>query len=284
MTNLPVETRKGLPNIRGLREVVAGLERERDGWLAAAAARPFDRDSRGDAERISQQIEELKTLDPARVARVDLKRNGRGETDVEIVKRPPKIRHVSQAPKKIKTITTRRDASGNLVADVFECDAKPEPQRPAPRQVVVKGEQGAPSPAPDPAGDGAKTSWMNEYDEILGGEGAATKIFDEAFKRANAVYSNIKEKVPAGALHAFVKGLYAENYVLLCVHAARRHALQERIAELEARAVEFCGAWEPDQTYRKGNMVQRKGGLWVALSVTTTEPPGPQWRLMVRGG
>jgi hypothetical protein len=62
--------------------------------------------------------------------------------------------------------------------------------------------------------------------------------------------------------------------------------LETRIAELEAKALlTFKGVWLAG-TYEAGSLVQRSGGLWLALRVTS-EPPGngsTSWKLVVKRG
>ena len=70
--------------------------------------------------------------------------------------------------------------------------------------------------------------------------------------------------------------------------AGRFEALEARIAALEAKppTVEYAGVFDEQKTYKCGQLVTRRGGLWLAQR-ETSQTPGmdPQsWRLVVKEG
>ena len=71
----------------------------------------------------------------------------------------------------------------------------------------------------------------------------------------------------------------------------RLAALEQRIAELEggqAKSLADCfrGPWLPETTYRRGELVQHRGSVWIALAADVAGKPGETdgWRLLVRAG
>lgn len=61
-------------------------------------------------------------------------------------------------------------------------------------------------------------------------------------------------------------------------------ALEARLAAVETKSLTFGGAWEPGVEYAKSTLVQRSNSLWIALAATSSAPPSPSWRLIVRPG
>lgn len=59
-----------------------------------------------------------------------------------------------------------------------------------------------------------------------------------------------------------------------------------RIAALEARPViEYDDIWQPDKSYRVGQLVTYRGSLWACRATTTTQPgTSKDWRLAVKRG
>ena len=57
-----------------------------------------------------------------------------------------------------------------------------------------------------------------------------------------------------------------------------------------ARGTRFLGDWDPDNTYRPGDLVRRGGQLWIALNLTTTDGSSldylddSAWELVIPGG
>jgi hypothetical protein len=61
-------------------------------------------------------------------------------------------------------------------------------------------------------------------------------------------------------------------------------ALEARIEKLEARGeLKYCGIWQQDHQYERGNFVTMNGGLWHAEMKTTSCPGSDStWRLAVK--
>ena len=62
--------------------------------------------------------------------------------------------------------------------------------------------------------------------------------------------------------------------------------LQSRIAELESRGeMKYCGIWEEQREYLRGNFVTTNGSLWHAEQPTRSRPGSDStWRLAVKRG
>lgn len=63
--------------------------------------------------------------------------------------------------------------------------------------------------------------------------------------------------------------------------------LRQRIAELEQRStMSYRGTWDPQVTYRRGDVVTHAGAAWHAAGETHADKPGigASWRLMVKAG
>ena len=63
--------------------------------------------------------------------------------------------------------------------------------------------------------------------------------------------------------------------------------LKERIAELEATGIKFVGTYQRAAEYKRGDVVNHEGGMWVAVCDTPTmEVPGHSvcWQLSVKSG
>jgi hypothetical protein len=70
--------------------------------------------------------------------------------------------------------------------------------------------------------------------------------------------------------------------------AKRLDQLSQRVAELEAGGLIYCGVWAADgSAYRKGTLVTHAGSAWIALrEVKPGEQPGTcdAWQLAVKRG
>jgi hypothetical protein len=61
--------------------------------------------------------------------------------------------------------------------------------------------------------------------------------------------------------------------------------LRERIAALEAKGIKFCGTYQRAAEYKRGDVTNHDGAMWVATcDVPPMEPPGksPHWQLSVK--
>jgi hypothetical protein len=61
--------------------------------------------------------------------------------------------------------------------------------------------------------------------------------------------------------------------------------LKERIAELEMTGIKFCGTYQRACEYKRGDVTNYEGGMWVATcAVPPQEPPGRSvcWQLSVK--
>lgn len=70
--------------------------------------------------------------------------------------------------------------------------------------------------------------------------------------------------------------------------AAKFAALTARVAEAEAKGIEYFGTWAPG-AYRKGSAVTWSGSLWIAEAATKSKPgegsmDSRAWRLAVKKG
>lgn len=73
----------------------------------------------------------------------------------------------------------------------------------------------------------------------------------------------------------------------------RDAALRELRAALEQQnELRYCGVWKADESYRKGNFVTHKGGLWHCnIAMVAGQQPGEEggegphvWTLAVKSG
>jgi hypothetical protein len=64
----------------------------------------------------------------------------------------------------------------------------------------------------------------------------------------------------------------------------RKALLEARVHDLEARGeIKYCGIWQPDQQYQRGNFVTLNGGMWHAEQRTTSRPgTDSTWKLAVK--
>jgi hypothetical protein len=62
--------------------------------------------------------------------------------------------------------------------------------------------------------------------------------------------------------------------------------LEQRIVELEAGSMKYCGVHQASIAYRKGNVVTYDGSAWCATRDVSVEKPGhgDGWQLMVKHG
>ena len=89
-------------------------------------------------------------------------------------------------------------------------------------------------------------------------------------------FSHFKGVGKLSAVPALVLSVY---FALL----QRTKQLRVRIEQLETKSLHFAGTWRP-QGYKAGSLVQRHGGLWLALNATSDTPPSANWRLVVKQG
>jgi hypothetical protein len=64
-------------------------------------------------------------------------------------------------------------------------------------------------------------------------------------------------------------------------------AIRRRLADIEAKGVEFCGVWQRACDYRRGSMVVDAGSLYAAVrDVKAGERPGASesWQLAAKSG
>jgi hypothetical protein len=64
------------------------------------------------------------------------------------------------------------------------------------------------------------------------------------------------------------------------------HALEQRVAELEASTLKYCGVYQPSASYQRGNVVTCDGSAFHATRSVSAERPGSTdaWQLMVKHG
>lgn len=64
--------------------------------------------------------------------------------------------------------------------------------------------------------------------------------------------------------------------------------LEDRIEQLEAGGIKYCGTWQRAQDYRRGDTCTHAGSLWVALKEAPSgREPGSDaafWQLAVKRG
>jgi hypothetical protein len=70
---------------------------------------------------------------------------------------------------------------------------------------------------------------------------------------------------------------------------SRIRALERRLKQVECRGISFHGAWEAGKTYRRGEVVVRRGSSFVALRDATDDPGvalqnPPTWALLAQRG
>jgi hypothetical protein len=89
----------------------------------------------------------------------------------------------------------------------------------------------------------------------------------------------------------FIRSIAADTRdhvkAVLAPRDERIAALEARIAALEERptGVKWAGVYEPGSNYSSGDLVTRRGGLWVALKHTALVPGASgAWRLVVKSG
>jgi len=68
----------------------------------------------------------------------------------------------------------------------------------------------------------------------------------------------------------------------------RLEAAEAKIVALDTKHIApvYEGVYEHDKTYRRGSLVTRNGGLWLAISETSSQPGSnpAAWRLVVKSG
>jgi hypothetical protein len=86
----------------------------------------------------------------------------------------------------------------------------------------------------------------------------------------------------ARAIAGFAKVVFAPFLTRLA-------AVEQKLVELDARALGgpfYAGTFQQGESYKRGALVTRNGGLWLALR-DTRETPGATpaaWRLVVKSG
>jgi hypothetical protein len=60
--------------------------------------------------------------------------------------------------------------------------------------------------------------------------------------------------------------------------------LEQRVAELEAGAMKYCGVYQPSASYQRGNVVTCDGSAFHATRNVSAERPGTTdaWQLMIK--
>lgn len=72
---------------------------------------------------------------------------------------------------------------------------------------------------------------------------------------------------------------------LIIAQSARLDALEAKLATLETRGLEYRGVHQRAESYRRGDAVTHKGGIWVAVRDDARDIPGQgdSWQLAVKG-
>jgi len=63
-------------------------------------------------------------------------------------------------------------------------------------------------------------------------------------------------------------------------------AVKDRLDELEAAPIRYCGVWQKSEDYKRGSVVTDGGSAWHAVKDTkSADRPGASdsWQLMVKG-
>ena len=72
---------------------------------------------------------------------------------------------------------------------------------------------------------------------------------------------------------------------MIAAHIEKRLApLEALIRELDGDAMRFADVYRSGKTYKRGQTVSFRGGLWLALGCTDTRPPSGDWKLVVKSG
>jgi hypothetical protein len=148
-----------------------------------------------------------------------------------------------------KSIVTRRDRDGNLVADVTEFE-----------KVVADNTASKTMPA----------GWKGK-----------SPIGDTM--RSALPPGALKEAVTRGEMIDFVGSLADHNNKLSEYIAS----LLKRVKELEARpTLKYLGIWETEKVYASGSFVTDAGSIWHAHRANVGERPGTgdAWQLAVKKG
>ena len=69
----------------------------------------------------------------------------------------------------------------------------------------------------------------------------------------------------------------------LQVAMAEISGLRKQVEALKSQSLHFEGVWQAG-VYHANALVQRQGGLWLALRDTSDQPPSDDWRLLVKKG
>ena len=65
---------------------------------------------------------------------------------------------------------------------------------------------------------------------------------------------------------------------------ARLRPLEATVHDLDETAQRYAGTYRHGKTYKGGQTVSYRGGLWLALGATDTKPGTGDWKLVVKSG
>ena len=65
---------------------------------------------------------------------------------------------------------------------------------------------------------------------------------------------------------------------------ARLAPIEALVREHEDECMRYADTFRPGKTYKRGQTVSFRGGLWLALGCTDTRPGGGDWKLVVKSG
>jgi hypothetical protein len=89
----------------------------------------------------------------------------------------------------------------------------------------------------------------------------------------------------------WIKGvsLFVDDTIKIAIELLLKKiaALENRLAQIEERGLEYVGTFQRAVSYRRGSVVTADGSMWVALQDTgPNEIPGehPKWQLAVKAG
>jgi hypothetical protein len=147
--------------------------------------------------------------------------------------------------------------------------------------------------------DDASREFQNIRDEFWNADAQAR--VEDKFQKALRIFIDGKSNREA----AYTQGTYGSFICVLALMQCEMDALREfsgiKRREMEARIValeqdreqlktqlsnfKYCGTWNPNHIYAKGNSVTQRGSLWIALKDNGLEPGGNDaWQLAVKRG
>lgn len=67
------------------------------------------------------------------------------------------------------------------------------------------------------------------------------------------------------------------------------HELKTKVHELESQGLKYCGVWDQQKAYGRGDVVTHAGSAWVCREATTAKPgeadiASRAWQLVVKRG